>query len=128
MTLLAISVAGVTNAIPYNGKASAPTYVVVGVWVGIASFGSAIGLVISGVAWRKPWLGALVGGPIGMVGLWFAMPMVLSVFRWFHTLPRLPQLTLVAIVAFLCGWFTHCLWAIISKRFQQAGDGIATQD
>ncbi len=120
MTLLAISMAGVTNAIPYNGKTSVPIFVIVGFWVGVVCFGSALGLAISGVAWRKPWLGALVGGPLGLVALCFVMPMVASVFRWFHKLPGQTQLTLVAVVAFVCGWFGHRLWAVITKHFHQA--------
>ncbi len=126
MTLLAVSVATVTNALPYNGTSEPlPIYVAVGVWVGIVCFGSAVGMVISGVAWRKPWIGALVGGPLGVGILFFAMPTAVSAFRWAYTLPSLAQLTLVAVLAFLCGWVAHRQWGVISKGYQQAGEGIA---
>lgn len=111
MTLVAVSLAAVANVIPHFGGTSAPPYMVlVGLRVGIASFGAAIGMLISGGAWRKPWRGVFVGGLLG-AGLVYALPWISSQVLWVQTIPRLRQLALVATVAFLCGWSAHWLWA-----------------
>lgn len=115
ITLLAFSLASIANAIPYNGKSSVPGYVVVGVWIGIVCFGSAVGMVVSGIAFNKPWKGTIGGGLLAVAAV-MTLPYSMRGIHAFLQLSFPLQLALVATAAFLLGWLCHLFWAAFMNR------------